>query len=194
MATKQRVPRRPATYHHGDLERALLTASTNLVRKSGESGFSLRAVAGAAGVDPAAVYRHFDDKTALLCAVASSGFSLLAERMEASASSARTPEQRFLQIGDAYIRFALDEPSLFRLMFGPTTSSLAPKPGESSPTFALLESALAGLAEKPKAGAALTAWSSVHGLSTLLLDGRIRVDVDTAVREVLSLALQMAKD
>ncbi|MEM6996199.1 MAG: TetR family transcriptional regulator [Myxococcota bacterium] len=106
-----------ARYHHGDLPRALRAAARTLVRRDGAQGFSLRAAAKSAGVDPAAVSRHYRDKQALLDAVAEDGFVELAQAMEDAAARHRKPALKLRAAGEAYLGFAVGAPRLFRLMF-----------------------------------------------------------------------------
>jgi AcrR family transcriptional regulator len=161
-----RVTRR-RSYHLGDLGPRLIETATGLVRAGEEP--SLRAVAAAVGVDPAAVYRHFADKADLLRAVAMVGHESLAEAMTARLEGVVDPGERFKALGEAYVRFALAEPGLFRVMFGPAT---------------VVEDAA-------PAGATVAAWALVHGLAILLLDRRVRYDVDSTIAAVMVRALAM---
>src|SRR4030088_386106 len=106
-----------ATYHHGDLRTALLRAAMELLEESGETALSLRAVARRAGVSPAAPYRHYADREALVSAVAAVGYRELAERLAVAHPSPSTPEQ-LASVAIAYVQFALERPALFRIMFG----------------------------------------------------------------------------
>lgn len=105
-------------YHHGDLKAAMVDAALKLIAKHGPRGFSLSEAARLAGVSVGAPYRHFADKEALFSEVASQGFVELYERIEAAAkTSADDPRKRLLAIGMAYVRFAVERPSHFQLMF-----------------------------------------------------------------------------
>src|ERR1700738_1201887 len=106
-----------ATYHHGNLRPALVRAAMELLEESGETALSLRAVARRAGVSPAAPYRHYADREALVSAVAAVGYRDLAEQLAAAHPSPPTPEQ-LAGVAIAYVQFALDRPALFRIMFG----------------------------------------------------------------------------
>jgi AcrR family transcriptional regulator len=171
MSTSRRPgARRP--YHHADLKPALLAAARRVLEREGPDRLSLRELARRAGVSHNAPYRHFRDRTALLAALAAEGFEQLTARMRAAAAGA--PAARRLDaIGAAYVRFALDEPGLFRLMFG---GRLAVK--DHPDLAAAAERAYAVLAgETGAAGTpaprAIAAWATVHGLAHLLLDGQI---------------------
>src|SRR5579872_1580579 len=105
------------TYHHGDLRAAMVRAAMDSLEEGGESGLSLRAVARRAGVSPAAPYRHYADREALVSAVAALGYRELAERLAAAHPSPSTAEQ-LTSVAVAYVQFALERPALFRMMFG----------------------------------------------------------------------------
>src|SRR6202140_2872056 len=106
-----------ATYHHGDLRAALVRAAIELLDERGETELSLRAVARRAGVSPAAPYRHYADREALVSAVAAVGYRELAGRLAAAHPSPSSPAQ-LASVAVAYVEFALDRPALFRIMFG----------------------------------------------------------------------------
>src|ERR1700716_647506 len=100
------------TYHHGDLRAALVRAAMELLEESGETALSLRAVARCAGVSPAAPYRHYADREALISAVATVGYRELAERLAAAHPAPATPEQ-LASVAVAYVQVALEQPALF---------------------------------------------------------------------------------
>jgi len=183
-SVKARPPPPRATYHHGDLSHALIDVATALVRRSGGEAFSLRAAAKELGVDPAAAYRHFEDKEALLRAVAVRGFAALSDSMEAGVARAADTASRFAAVGAAYVEFAVLEPSLFRLMFAGAKVAPAEFTGGTGGTsvvrfpYQILTDSIDelrrdGLCTVDRAGAALVAWSAVHGLAFLILDGRL---------------------
>src|SRR5579875_2460713 len=94
-------PTRP--YHHGDLRPALLRAAVEVIGQSGPAAMSLREVARRAGVSHAAAAYHFGDKAGLLTAVAAQGYRMLTEELR----SARDARRGFLEVGVAYVRFAV---------------------------------------------------------------------------------------
>src|ERR1700759_2748819 len=98
------------TYHHGDLRAALVRAAMGLLEEGGETALSLRAVARRAGVSPAAPYRHYADREALVSAVAAVGYRGPAERVGAAHPAPSTPAQ-LADVAVAYVRFALDRPA-----------------------------------------------------------------------------------
>lgn len=169
-------------YHHGDLRRALLKAARCLVERDGPGGTSLRAIAREAGVSAAAPYHHFADRDAILAAVAEEGFGELAEAMAQRARRVQTGRalQRLQAAGVAYVGFAVKNPEVFRVMFGGLLGDRSAYPAlqqRAAETFEVLAQLL-GEAGKPSAGralprASLAAWSTVHGLANLLIDGRL---------------------
>src|ERR1700761_5131951 len=110
------VPAPKATYHHGDLRAACVHAARELLEEGGEAELSLRAVARRAGVSPAAPYRHYADREALVSAVAAVGYQELAERLAAAHPAPSTPDQ-LASVAVAYVEFALERPALFPIMF-----------------------------------------------------------------------------
>ena len=114
------APARPATrYHHGDLRRALVDTALAMVTEEGAWNFPLREVARRAGVSHTASYNHFEDKAALLAEVAVLGFQSLRQTMEAAdRGHPRSARQAFAGIAAAYVRFGLEHPAHYRLMFG----------------------------------------------------------------------------
>lgn len=109
------------TYHHGDLKRALTEAALELVREKGPKGFTLREVARRAGVSAAAPYRHFTDKAALLAAVATQGFIQLHETVSEAGAGEADLRRRAIELGRAYVRWAVSHPDYYQAMFGAGT-------------------------------------------------------------------------
>ncbi len=113
----QRKPK--GAYHHGDLERALLDAALRTIREDGVRGLTLRGVGARLGVSRTALYRHFDDKTALLARVAAEGFRLLHEALTRAIATAAAEGTDTLQgMARAYVHFALTNQSHYQTMFG----------------------------------------------------------------------------
>lgn len=182
------------TYRHGDLRRALLDAGVELARAGGPAAVVLREATRQVGVAPNAAYRHFADRGALLEAVCSVAQSALAAAMERELAALppdqdrrADPAAKLRAVGSGYLRFALDEPGLFRTAFIRGDLRLALDPQLAGPSgrtpFQLLSAALdemaaaGALPPHRRAGAELLAWSAVHGLATLLIDGPLR-DLD----------------
>lgn len=170
-----------ATYHHGDLKRALLDAALSLVLDRGVDAIRLREVARMAGVSPTATYRHFSDRAALVAAVAEEGFHKLVHMMREAQLPLTDPVARFQALGITYVVFASGHPAHFRVMFGAQPKSAHPalKAAEEE-AFALCVSAIrecqsAGRIRPGDAvSQALAAWSLVHGLAGLYLDGLVQ--------------------
>jgi AcrR family transcriptional regulator len=168
-----------ATYHHKGLADALLAAAERLVADRGVAGFSLREAAREVGVDPAACYRHFEDKQAIIQALARRGFTRLAAAMEAAIAKLRSPRAKLHALGTAYVEFAIANPSAFRTMFGPTGfDARDPRLRGSYPggrgAYAILEDTVRELGAADVETAALIAWSGAHGFACLVIDGAIR--------------------
>jgi AcrR family transcriptional regulator len=166
-----------STYHHGNLPAALLRAAGRTLEKRGIAALSLRDTARQAGVSHNAPYRHFADREALLAALAAEGFALLGERLRGKPAR---------EMGEAYVRLALEQPQRFRLMFGGVLPA-ARYPNLRTAAQATQQALVAAFKELPRPElAAAAAWSMVHGLAQLLLDGQFAAkDPETFVREVL---------
>src|SRR5918992_6056291 len=111
-----RKPRR--TYHHGNLRRALLDEALATIRAEGVEALTLREIGGRLGVSRTALYRHFADKRALLTAVATEGFRMLREQLVAAWEDSGRGDAAFHAMGIAYVRFAVDNPAHYRVIFG----------------------------------------------------------------------------
>lgn len=167
----------------GSLRDTLVDAAVTLIARKGPQGFSLREVARRARVSEAAPYWHFADREALLAAVAERGFEEMAQGMMEIWSQEADPAERFRALGIGYVRFALAQPSYLRVMFGSEVPDKAEHPALKAAgerTFALLVQAItecqaAGQVRggDPEAFA-VAAWSSVHGLAALLIDGKLK--------------------
>lgn len=169
MSTSKPAKRR---YHHGDLGATLVRSAGIILEKEGLDALSLRAVARRAGVSHNAPYRHFPDRETLLAALAAEGYAMLgkAQREAAATSGLRG-------MGEAYVRFALEHPQRFRLMFGGSVQ-IARHPrlrDIATQTYAGLSGALAArVPEAQGAGdSSIAAWALVHGLAQLLLEERV---------------------
>src|SRR5579862_941139 len=185
------LSRRKRSYHHGNLDAALLGAAGKILEKEGVEALSLREIARRAKVSHNAPYRHFPGREALLAALAREGFAMLgeAQREAAAAGGLRA-------MGEAYVRFALAHPQRFRLMFGGQIAMARhPQLREvATRSFESLAGALsARVPEAQGAGdSSVAAWALVHGLALLLVGGRMLADAkrgrDDAgfVREVLA--------
>ena len=175
-----------STYHHGSLRDALIAAGMAALEGASGLDLSLRELARTVGVSPAAVYRHFPNKDALLAALAREGLEMLGAAQRKGYEAVGGGAAGFVETGRAYVRFAQAEPGLFRTGF---SASDRPPAAEDDPAmagssglnpFQLLGSVLdeivatGTLAAARRPGAEYVAWSSVHGLSMLLIDGPLR--------------------
>ena len=189
-----------AKYHHGDLANSLVSATVSLLETRGLAQLSLREVAREAGVSHAAPAHHFGDKAGLLTAVAVEGYQLLAQALLASQTPAgRSPEQRLLDAGYAYIQFALSHTAHFEVMFRPAlTNSDSPEYLASSlaarqvletciRNFLQHRSPAEQIQERKIQGTVIALWSQVHGLATLWLAGNLGDITDTVRRDMIIL-------
>ena len=178
-------------YHHGDLRAALIEAGLELLAKRDADDLALREVARAVGVSPTAVYRHFPDKGALRAGLAAEGLKRLAEAQRAASDAVGGGAEGFSATGRAYVRFALANPALFRLIFSSpaATDLLGAADGDIPAPVALLRANAAALAppgadEAAIKAVALQAWAVAHGLAMLMLDGQVPADdvlIDAAI-------------
>lgn len=210
MDAMSRVPAR-RTYHHGDLRRTLLDAGVALARDGGPDAVVLREATRRAGVVPNAAYRHFASRQALLQAVRAEALASLAVAMEKElARRRRGPDAADVAraalraIGVAYLKFAQTEPGLFRTAFAvpgePETASNPAMAGRSGLNpFQLLGSALDGMMEAGvlppgrRLGAEYLAWSAVHGLAMLALEGPLRRLTRSQTRDIGQRLLDMVE-
>lgn len=170
-------------YHHGDLANALLDAAEMELAEKGVEAFSLRGCAKRAGVSHAAPAHHFGDARGLLTALAARGYERLtlamAEGEEMTAGDAR---DRFAGMGLGYLRFALENPATFRLMFSSDRPDFE-NPLLHGPAEAAFGALVLGVGATRKSKPLETgagrrdvaaAWAIVHGIAHLLIDGRMK--------------------
>ena len=179
-----------AAVESSDTRTRLLAHARDVYLEGGPVGFSLREVARRSGVSAAAVYRHFDDKEALLGAVCGEGFRIFSSYLLRSLGEA-TPRARMLAAGDQYRKFALENPRDYRFIFMSTAEELGFTRGaitrEQSPTFQfLVDRAKECIASRDLAPAdpveiAAMIWAHVHGLASLRLSGHLASVGDDAV-------------
>ena len=158
-------------YHHGDLRRALIEAALGAVIDDGAANVRLRDVARRAGVSHAAPAHHFGDKAGLLTAIAVDGFDLLA----AALHGAYERTGSFLEVGVAYVRFAVDHRAHFEVMFRPELyragdeTLVGPKAAATAALYGPLHDVTSAADLLDPQTPFVAAWSLVHGLATLLL-------------------------
>jgi AcrR family transcriptional regulator len=183
--------KQPSRYHHGDLRRALVAEALRTIQANGVAGLTLRGVGQAIGVSRTALYRHFADKAALLSEVAREGFrTLRLETIEAWERGERG-WAGFEAMGAAYVRFAVANPSHYRVMFGGFVVG-SPNPDvarEGSGAFQALVDAIEWLQQdglmRPEDPQQLArfVWALVHGVAMLIIDGLLgEADPDAFAR------------
>jgi AcrR family transcriptional regulator len=162
-----------------------------LLDEGGETSLSLRAVARRAGVSPAAPYRHFADREALVSAVAAVGYRELAERLAAAHPAPSTPEQ-LASVAIAYVQFALERPALFRIMFGePCDRDNDERVAATAAISLYVRESVGRNFPQADADALATAiWALVHGLAFLVLNGKLDAPTPAAVADRVSAAIQ----
>ena len=149
MARPKRAARKTKrAYHHGNLRRALLDEALATIRAEGVGALTLREIGARLGVSRTALYRHFADKQALLAAVATEGFRTLRQQLVAAWEEGGRGPAAFTSMGEVYVRFAVANPSHYRVMFGGFVDPKASEPdlaAEAAGTFQALVDALAAL-------------------------------------------------
>ncbi len=169
-------------YHHGALREALLAGAMRLLEEKGAPSLSLREIARMAGVSQTAPYRHFAGKEALLAALIAQGFCELGRTMDEAGAKAGDAAKTLHALGRAYVDFAISNPQLFRLMFGPEVVDKSSFPDTAEAADAAYKR-LANAVEAYLASRRIrvrnehvpvaAAWSMVHGLASLLIDDQI---------------------
>ena len=200
------------TYRHGDLRRALLEAGIALAQAGGPGAVTLREATRRAGVAPNAAYRHFASQQALLQAVRAAALQAVAKAMEdelktlpADLSPADRARASVRAVGTGYLRFAQAEMGLFRTAFAPSDKLIqaTPEVPTAGPSglnpFELLGAALDQLVQtglmppERRPGAEVLAWSAVHGLAVLVVDGPLATPVGPHLHRVGQRLLDMVE-
>ena len=197
---------RARTYHHGDLRVSLVEEAAAMISEAGAASVTMRAIGGRLGVSRGAPYRHFPDKTALLVAVAVEGFKRLNRRLGASDTGASPSSvEQLRRMGEQYVRFALEHPAHYRLMYGKEALERQDQPELRKAAGALLENLVDVIRVHQQSGEievgdpraqAYVAWSAVHGLASLLIERQIdpNVDVDDLIRQTTQTILDGMRD
>ncbi|GAA0537272.1 TetR family transcriptional regulator [Saccharopolyspora erythraea NRRL 2338] len=172
------------SYHHGDLRRTILDAAAAAIAESGPASWSLRELARRAGVSHAAPAHHFGDKTGLLTDLAAEGFGLLADALADAGDD-------FVDVGLAYVRFAVDHRAHFEVMFqpdlyrtdDPRVTAARDRAGH------VLEEGVRQVQGEHERTTELAAWSLVHGFASLWISGALSEsangDPEASARPVL---------
>jgi AcrR family transcriptional regulator len=177
MSWKRNNPDPPRGYHHGNLKEELVRAALGLIGEKGPNGFTFAEAARMAGVSPAAPYRHYRDKDALLADVATRGFEAFETALAQAWDRGRPdPETAFHRLGRAYLTFAHDEPAYYSAMFeaGVSLDASPELRAAADRAFQGLRSASEALIALLPAGKrppalmmALHVWSMSHGVAAL---------------------------
>lgn len=182
------------SYHHGNLPESLLNAVDELATKFGLEAVTLRACAKIVGVSPSSAFRHFSDKRALLTAFASRALDQLSDALQTAKDDAQRQQlDEYLAVGLAYVKFALDKPAFFRAMWREEAIYNADEAYVRSAERlrGYMEAGFAGTLDDDDPDnlniSEVLAWSAVHGLASLLIDGPLGVD------QTRSTKLDMAK-
>jgi AcrR family transcriptional regulator len=183
--------KRADRYHHGDLSRSLLQEALRTIEKGGVAALTLRAVGEKLGVSRTALYRHFADKSALLAAVATEGFRTLRLKIQEAWDNEGGGRKGFEEMGAAYVRFAVEHPSHYRVMFGGHVRNAVPDSDlskEGAGAFQVLVDAIVAQQEEgwvrrdnPLALAQYI-WANVHGIAMLAIDGQLKQPIDEVIR------------
>ena len=198
------------SYHHGDLRHALVLAGVELAREGGPEAVVLREATRRVGVSPNAAYRHFADREALLAAVCDAAQAELAAAIDESYWAVREPDAaataraHLRAVGTRYVAFALDNPGLFRTAFIASSDlERATSPERAGPSgltpFQLVTAALDEFVASEimpasrRPNAEFLAWSSVHGLAMLLIDGPLRALPRAAAEAIAQQVIDMAE-
>ncbi|PVE25831.1 TetR family transcriptional regulator [Microvirga sp. KLBC 81] len=175
-------------YHHGNLKEALIEAAQRFIAERGLGGFTLADAAKLVGVTPAALYRHFRGREALVAEVAFRGFDELAKRLGKALQSEGTPRERFTRMGEAYLAFAEQEPGFYTAMFsakpleaegcGPWGKGASDSSKDPATAFDYLVQALTKTYPEGFQGVdvrfiALEVWALSHGIATLDAAGQL---------------------
>lgn len=185
-----------ASYHHGDLRAAALQMGMERLQGQEQPDLGLRALARDLGVSATALYRHFPNKDALLDALALEGLNRLGWHQAAAARAAGGGRAGFAEVGVTYVDWAVKHPALLRLIYTrvgkvdlDVEDSSAMGEAFNQLRSGIAASMPANLAPAERTVATLHAWSLVHGLAMLILDGQIDYDPETIRKVVLTAAI-----
>ena len=201
------------TYHHGNLREALVQAALDMIGQRGLAGLAIAEIARVLGVSPAAPYRHFRDRNALIAEVARRGFERLTADLDAAWAGGRPdPVTAIERCGRAHLAFAKADPAAYAAMFDPGTDPATGKvdpavQDASDAAFAILRRAAdAACAQARTAGAgrsravpaqmvALHVWSLTHGIASLFVTpgtaaGRLPMPADDLLEAGLLIYLR----
>ena len=169
-------------YHHGDLKRALVDEALKIIREKGSESLTLREMAQRLGVTHTAPYRHFESKAQLLATVAEEGFHKLLAQLQEAADKSEGITEKLMSLGLTYVRFAVEDTAFFTVMFGADIPEKYSGQGLEVASKATLNFVREMIAHGQSEGQivegnpsrlAITAWSLVHGVAALLVEGHL---------------------
>ena len=167
-------------YHHGELKSAIVAEAIHVIEHEGVAQLSLRKIAKRLAVSQAAPYHHFKNKDEILLAAITHGFTLLVGSLQKEILRHDLPEKKLHKLGEVYVRFAVEHPRLFRLMQGPEYQKMGLNSDLDNirrKNYMQLDEIIRGCLplsnEVERKMAFAASWSIVHGLATLINDGRL---------------------
>jgi AcrR family transcriptional regulator len=173
-------------YHHGNLRQVLIESAAKMIADNGLDNITMRGLGKKVGVSRSAPYRHFSSKQDLLCAIAGDGFKKMRSYFQKAISGKEDDIiEQFKSIGRAYIQFAVENPAYYRLMFGHEITEEQKTPelmASAASAFAELLNAIKTcqdqnlISKKDTVVLANIAWGAVHGMASLLIDGKIQTE------------------
>ncbi|MGE0616837.1 MAG: TetR/AcrR family transcriptional regulator [Bacteriovoracia bacterium] len=198
------MPKKKRAYHHGDLRNTLMAAAVQLMNERQSVNFGIKDICDVAGVVPAAAYRHFSSKNAILAEIAGEGFvKFHASLASASAKPANQPLRRLSALFSAYVEFALAHPILYQIMFQYDVGNFLEFPHvlmSAQKGFNVLndlvkECAEAGLLRDRQVNEiSMSLWSASHGLSVLLMGGRLQTTCGFSPADAKAAATRVSRD
>ena len=174
-----------ASYHHGDLAEALVRVASERIARDGVDNFRLREATRSLGVDIAAVYRHYKNRDELLGAVADAAVARFASELDVARLSQTSGDRQLEALGASYVRFAMDNPHLFRLIFSsvgigsvtdPKDIGTLPRPGQVF-LQVIEECHRSGITDLSFLEGGILTWTGIHGLACLVVDGVLPRDM-----------------
>jgi AcrR family transcriptional regulator len=191
--------RKKEKYHHGDLRQATINTAVEIVAVQGVEALTLREVAQRIGVSRMAPYRHFENKSALLAAVAEEGFEMMYRHLQQTlAQLLPEPLPKLQKLGVAYVLYATSHPTHYRVMFGSQIEAITSYPNLDATAKKNFNLLLQSIVECQKAELicrdrpekiAQMLWSLTHGLSMLIIDGQLSgTESVTEIEEIANFA------
>jgi AcrR family transcriptional regulator len=193
---KESMKKDKGVYHHGNLADSLLDSVDELATQFGLEAVTLRACAKKIGVSPSSAFRHYSDKRDLMTAFATRALLQLSDTLSAATEKAtKEKSDALMAVGLAYITFAIDKPAFFRAMWNEETlytnseNYMAAADSLSAHLKGGFADTIADTDPDSLSPEELLAWSSVHGLANLFVDGPI--GKGQTRKQKLELATQM---